>query len=189
MLEILRQHLVDRLGAGVPQLDRVLSLAQPVHTARNASLVEEGAVCQAVYFVVQGYVQVLSTAATGEETTRDFYFENNWVSQLQSFGRQTPSPETLRTPEPSQLLAFSYASFLELMQTVPAFANVYREILELSFNNSVYRLNTFVAMDGLARVKWLLQHQPRILTRVPSRLVASYLGITPETFTRLKAKL
>ena len=189
MLEALRQHLTARLGPEVPQLDQVLSHARPLQTVRNGTLLAQGDVCPAVYFVVQGYVQVLSTAPSGYETTRDFYFENNWVSQLQSFGTQTPSPETLRTPEPSQLLAFSYASFGELLQTVPAFGLVYRQILELSFNNSVYRLNTFVAMDALERLKWLLQHQPRILTRVPGRLVASYLGISPETFTRLKAKL
>jgi CRP-like cAMP-binding protein len=189
MHAILRDHLTARLGPSVPDMERVLSRAQPVETARNGTLVQQGDVCRAVYFIIEGYVQVLTTAATGEETTRDFYFEQSWVSQLQSFGTQTPSPETLRTPEPSQLLAFSYADFADLLSTVPPFAEVYRQILELSFNNSVYRINTFVSMNALARMKWLIQHQPRILTRVPSRLVASYLGITPETFTRLKAKL
>lgn len=189
MVNALKQHLIGQLGHNIDQLDTVIQHFTPITTKRNEFLVREGEICKHVYFIVKGCVQILVLDHEGHETTRDFYFENNWVSQLQSFGTQTPSTENLVTPEPSELLAISYSSFGLMMQSVPQFAQIYQQILELSFNNSVYRINTFVSMDALDRIKWLMQHQPNILSRLPSKLVASYLGISPETLTRLKAKL
>ncbi|MDX1906539.1 MAG: Crp/Fnr family transcriptional regulator [Bacteroidia bacterium] len=189
MIQVLRQHLTDRLGSQTEHLDTVLAYFEPMETRRNAFLLQTGDVCRHVYFVVRGCVQVFSVNAAGDEITRDIVFEGAWVSQLESFGQQLPATESLRTPEPSQLLAISYPHFGQMMQTVPQFAEIYRQILLLSFNNAVYRVNTLMGMDAADRVRWLLDHQPNILTRLSSRLVASYLGITPETLTRLKSKI
>jgi hypothetical protein len=75
------------------------------------------------------------------------------------------------------------------MSSVPQFDKVYKQILEASYANSVYRLNSFVALSALDRIKWLMQHRPELMTRLSSKLIASYLGISGETYSRLKAKL
>lgn len=189
MTDLLRSHIISATGSEPADLDKVISHFTPMQVKRNTTLLNEGEVCRHVYFVAKGCVQVFTIDDKGNETTRDFVFENNWVSQLDSFGNRKPSTENIRTVEPCRLLSISYENFGLLMNSVPQFAKVYQAILELSFNKSVYRINTFVAMDALARMKWLLQHQPQILTRISSKAAASYLGITPETFTRLKARL
>ena len=126
---------------------------------------------------------------TGEESTRDIVVENNWVTKLFSFGSQRPANENLRAVEPGHLLAIGFDSFQKMVQTVPTFEQIYRHIMEQSYVNSVFRLNTFVAMNALERIRWMGEYQPKLLSRLSSKLVASYLGISPETYSRLKAKL
>lgn len=189
MVEILKQHLIDRLGKQPDNLDLVLAKFKPIHTTRNEVILAQGNVCQYCYFVVSGCVQVFVYDTAGNESTRDVVFENNWVTELNSFGKQVPAIENLRTIEPTELLAISYEGFGEMMQTVPQFETVYRQIMEFSYANSVFRINSFVAMDATERLQWLAQHRPKMLARISNKIVASYLGISPETLSRVKAKL
>ena len=121
--------------------------------------------------------------------TRDFIVEEGWVMEINSFGKQVPALENLRAIEPTSILAVNYNNFQVLMTKVPQFEMIYRQIIELSYTNTVFRLNTFIAMDALERLQWMQEHQPRLLSRLSSRASASYLGISAETLTRLKTKL
>ena len=189
MVEVLKQHLIDRLGKQPDNLDVVLAHFKPVHAKRNELLLTQGNVCRYCYFVAKGCIQVFVYDTAGNESTRDVVFENNWVTELNSFVQQVPAIENLRAIEPTDLLAISYEGFGQMMQTVPQFETVYRQIMELSYANSVFRINSFVAMDATERLQWLAEHRPKILARISNKIVASYLGISPETLSRVKAKL
>lgn len=91
--------------------------------------------------------------------------------------------------EESELLAIDQASFRNMMMKIPQFDAIYKQILEASYANSVYRLNTFISMSALERIKWLMTYRPGLMSRLSSKLIASYLGISQETFSRLKAKI
>jgi hypothetical protein len=86
-------------------------------------------------------------------------------------------------------LAIDRNGFQEMMFTVPQFHIVYKQILEAAYANSVYRINSFVALSAIDRLKWLRQYRPTLLTRLSSKLIASYLGIHKDVLSRLKAKL
>lgn len=189
MLDLLKQHLIDRLGKDVPNVEEVLQHFKPVRVRRNTILLRHGEVCKYVWFVAKGCVQVFVYDAEANEMTRDIVLENNWVSELISFGNRQPATENIRTVEPCELLAIDREGFQKMMETVPQFEVVYRQILEASYANSVYRINTFVSMNALDRVKWLMEHKPKFLNRLSNKLVASYLGISQETLSRLKSKL
>ena len=204
MLPVLEQHIRNRIGLARPgssrmeqwgtkiddaQLAEVLSHFTLIRVKRNELLLREGDVCRFCYFVVKGCIQVFTHDSNSEESTRDIVVENNWVTELFSFGNQHPANENLRAVEPGYLLAIGFESFQQLVQTVPTFEQIYRQIIEQSYVSSVFRLNTFVAMDALERIRWMREYQPKLLTRLSSKLVASYLGISAETYSRLKAKL
>lgn len=188
MIEVLRQHLLKRLGADIENLDYVLSHFNELEVNRNDQLLKEGEICRYVYFVAIGCLQVYVNDE-GLENTRDIVVEDNWCSELMSFGQQLPAAENIRAIEPSCLLTIDRADFQKLMTAVPQFDKVYKQILELSYANSVYRINTFVSLSALERVKWLMQYRPALMTRLSSKLIASYLGINKDVFSRLKARL
>lgn len=189
MIDALRSDITRRLGKAPSDLEAVLPYFQEVKTKRSEHLLREGQTCHYVYFIVKGCLQVYVIDPNGNESTREFYFENQWTTDIFGFQNQLPSKENIKCVEPCRLLRIHYDGFQQLAASIPQFLQVYRQILEVSYNNTVYRVNTLTSLNALDRIKWLMEHQPRILTRLSSKLVASYLGITPETMTRLKAKL
>ena len=182
MIDILRQHIIDNLEV-------VLNCFKPLIVDRNKFLVKEGEVCKYVYFIAKGCLQVFVYDADMNETTRDIVTEGTWCSELMSFGSGNPAAENIRTVEPCELLTIDRQHFQTMMQTVPQFDKFYKQLLEVSYANSVYRINTFVALSALDRIKWLMEKRPTLMTRVSSKLIASYLGINKDVFSRLKAKL
>lgn len=189
MIEVLKQHIIKRIDSGASNLDLVLSKFKPIETKRNEQLLTQGEVCKYVYFVAKGCLQVYVYDSDMNETTRDLVIEDHWCSELISFGSGNPSSENIRTVEPSQLLAIDRKGFQEMMETVPQFDKVYKQILEASYANSVYRINTFVSLSALERIKWLMQNRPTLMSRLSSKLIASYLGINKDVFSRLKSKM
>lgn len=189
MIEVLRQHITARLGNDLDNLDKVLSTFKHITTKRNEQLLQQGDTCKYVYFIAKGCLQVYVYDKDSNETTRDIVIEDNWCSELLSFGSGNPATENIRTVEPCELFAIDRPSFQALMETVPQFDKVYKQILEASYANSVYRINTFVSLTALERIKWLKEYRPLLMTRLSSKLIASYLGINKDVFSRLKAKL
>ena len=189
MIEVLKQHLLQRLGNDSNNLELVLSTFKPIEAKRNEQLLKQGETCRYVYFIAKGCLQVYVYDSDMNETTRDIVTEDNWCSELISFGSGQPATENIRAVEPSQLLAIDRTGFYEMMNTVPQFDKVYKQILEASYANSVYRINTFVSLSALDRIKWLMEKRPSLMTRLPSKLIASYLGINKDVFSRLKSKL
>jgi len=188
-IEVLRNHILSRTGGQAEQLDIVLKHFTPMRLNRGDVLLRQGEVCTEVYFVAKGCLQVYATDAEGNETTRDIGLEEAWVSELISFGSGQPANEGIRAVEPGEVCAISKEGFGQMMAQVPPFERIYRQILEASYANSVYRINTFMAMTALERIQWLMQNRPTLMSRLPGRLVASYLGIAPEVLSRLRAKL
>lgn len=188
-LEVLRAHTIKRAGGEPEGLDIVLSHFKPMSLKRGDVLLRQGEVCTAAYFVAKGCLQVYATDADGNETTRDIGLEEAWISELISFGSGQPAVESIRAVEPTEVCAMSRDSFGQMMAQVPSFERIHGQIVEALYANSVYRIHTFMGMTALERIEWLMTNRPTLLTRLPSRLVASYLGIAPEVLSRLRAKL
>jgi CRP-like cAMP-binding protein len=189
MIENLRNHIIQRLGREPDNLDQVMPYFEEMITKRGDYLLSEGEVCRYVYFIVEGCLQVYVLDKNGNESTRELYVEDQWITDIFGFQNQTPSTEFIKCVEPCRLLRIHYASFQQLSAQVPQFAAIYKQILEVSYNNTVYRVNTLTSMDGLERLKWFHENKPRLMSRLSSKLIASYLGISPETMTRLKSKM
>lgn len=189
MIDKLKAHIISKFGHEPENLNYVLSRFEPIEVSRGNHLLSPGEVCRYVYFIVNGCLQVYVTDANGNESTREIYVEEQWVTDIFGFQNQLPSTEYIRAAETTQLLRIHFDQFQLLSEKIPPFASVYKQILELSYNNTIYRVNTLMSMDALERIKWLMEYRPKIMSRLSSKLIASYLGISPETMTRLKAKL
>lgn len=189
MINILRDHITNRLGNDIADLDKVLASFKYIEAKRNQQILQQGEICKYVYFIAKGCLQVYVYDSDYNETTRDIITEDNWCSELASFGSGNPATENIRTVEPCALFAIDRQSFQTMMETVPQFDKVYKQILEASYANAVYRINTFVALNALERIQWLMEYRPALMTRLSSKLIASYLGINKDVFSRLKAKL
>ena len=160
MIHLLRQHIVNRLGNDIDHLDTVLDCFASLSVKRNTFLVREGEVCKSVYFIAKGCLQVFVYDDDMNETTRDIVTEGTWCSELISFSGGKPATKNIKTVEPCELLAITKPDFQKMIESVPQFDKVYKQILEVSYANSVYRINTFVSLSALDRIKWLMEKRP-----------------------------
>jgi CRP-like cAMP-binding protein len=189
MTDKLEAYIIGQIGQRPEGIEHVLECFKTIKVKRNQVLVNLDQTCKYCYFIVEGSLQIVTYDRNGEECTQDFAIENQWLTAIRSFVNRQPSNEILCAIEPSVVLAIHRDDFQMMVDNVPPFANIYRALLEQSYANSIQRVTTLLAMDALERLKWLLQKEPTIFTRFSSRLIASYLGLSPETLSRLKAKL
>lgn len=189
MKDQLRHHIVQSLGYTPDGLDDVLEAFSLRVLARQEPLLEIGEVCQHVHYVVEGGLQVFTWNAEGQEATRDFVLSQQWCSCLASFRDQGPATEGIRAIEPSQVLSIARADFLKLVEQQPAFAERYQHILEEAYLRSTKRVTALLSLSARQRIEWLHSNQPELAHHFSSRLLASYLGMSKETYSRLRTKM
>ncbi|WP_306014673.1 MULTISPECIES: Crp/Fnr family transcriptional regulator [unclassified Allomuricauda] len=160
---------------------------------RNLKKYEEilkaGEVCRKVYFINHGCLRFFHLNEEGKELTRYFAFEGKFGTDLTSLITNEPSRENIQSIEKSEILYIDKDDFYELVKTEPSINLIYRDILEMAYVTSVKRIYNFQGEDTLKRLRWLMSYQPRILSRLSNKMIASYLGVTPYTLSRLKSKI
>ena len=189
MYQLLKSYFTSRGNISEETLDLICSQFLPVTARRNEILINFDQVCQGYYFVNDGCLRLFTYTIDGNETTRYFGFKGGFCTALPSFIQQTLTHEYLQAIAKSELLYISRVNFYHLVDTVPQFANIYREILELGFINAQKRIYGFQGFNALEKVRWIIKFQPEFLLYVSNKMAASYLGISPSTLSRIKSKI
>jgi CRP-like cAMP-binding protein len=189
MYELLKKYIDDRIKTDEETLQLVFSKFKPLKVKRNTFLLKEGDVCKYYYFVNKGCIRLMSITEVGQENTRYIAFEGNFGTALPSLIDQKPAFEFIQAIENSELLVINREDFYDLVDNTRTFSFIYRRILELSFTTAQQRIYGFQGSEAIDKLRWLLNYQPFILTRLSNKIVASYLGVTPETLSRLKTQL
>jgi len=189
MYSQLEKYFKTRTEIDDKTLSYICSYFQLKKTKRNEFLLKEGEICKYYYFVNKGCTRLFNINKEGEEGTRYFHFEDAFATALSSFINQRPAFEFMQTIEPSELLVINRADYFHLVETVPQFGLVYRQILESAYIKSQERIYCFQNLEAIEKVRWVLTNQAKLLTRLSNKMVASYLGLTPQTLSRLKSRL
>ncbi|MCJ8152742.1 Crp/Fnr family transcriptional regulator [Chryseobacterium sp. SSA4.19] len=189
MYRQLEKYFKTRTEIDDKTLSYISSYFKYKKTKRNEFLLKEGEICKHYYFVNKGCIRLFSVNNKEEEGTKYFYFEDTFGTALPSLINQKASFEFMQTIEPSELLVINRDDYFNLVETVPQFGFVYRQILELAFIKSQERIYCFQGLEAIEKVRWVLTNQARWLTRLSNKMIASYLGLTPQTLSRLKSKI
>ncbi|MCF2445055.1 Crp/Fnr family transcriptional regulator [Dyadobacter sp. CY345] len=185
----LASYILHRHKIGHEKLRDICSYFQPLKAHRKELLIDYDETCKVYYFINSGCLRLFTVSSAGVETSRYFAFDGMFVTALPSFIDQRPALEYLQAIEKSELLVISRKDFFQLVDTVPEFSQIYREILELGFVNAQKRIYGFQGFNALEKVKWVIESQPNFLLRVSNKMAASYLGISPSTLSRTKSRL
>lgn len=170
-------------------IEIVSSLFKLKKVKRHEILEKEGRICRHFYFVAKGCLRLYEIDKKGNEVTGFFALEDSILSALPSFITQKPSIDFLVAHEPSELLVIDREAFFKAINDFPEFATLYHNFMEFAFIHSQMRIYSFLGMEGIDKLRWVIEHEPKLLTRVSSKSVASYLGMTSSTLSKLKAKL
>jgi CRP-like cAMP-binding protein len=157
-------------------------------TKRNEILLEAGAICRHMFFVNKGCLRVYLVDEEGRESTRFLIPEGRFGTAFPSFILQEPSKAYIQSIEPSEILFLTYQDFRELPDILPAWEKLYRLNLEHDYIASIKRIESLITMSAKERYALLMQSSPELIQRLPSKIIADYLGISQETLSRLKSK-
>jgi CRP-like cAMP-binding protein len=189
MYSLLFQYCSERTNIDESSFYALSGYFVPQTYKKNEHLLKPGEICRFNYFVNSGCLRFYKTNTEGYEFTRYFAFERKFGTALTSFIEQKPSYEYIQCLEPSELLLISHKDFFHLVDTVPQVNYLYRNILEMAYVTMQRRIYGMQGETALERLKWLLNYQPDIFQRVSSKVIATYLGVTAYTLSRLKAEL
>lgn len=146
----------------------------------------EGEVCRTIGFITQGYIR-LYYLHEGEDITKDFNFESNFCGSNASFTTQTPARFNIVAMEDLTIQEISRHDLYLLYDKYKSFERLGRLIMEYMFDRKEQREAAFLQHDAERRYEDLLKLYPQITQRVPLKYIASYLGISAETLSRLRA--
>jgi len=151
-------------------------------------LLQEGEVCRNAYFISQGCLRYYFNVE-GEDKTGQFFFEGAWYADFESYITGRPSSENIQALEASELLLLSRKSLLQLFDKVPKFERFGRLIAENAFLGVKARNNSFLNQTPEERYQALLKERPKVISRIPQHYIASYLGIKPESLSRIRKRM
>ena len=188
MYEQLSAYIRERVTVSEEELQLILSHYKPLKLKKNEVLLSEGDPARRMFFVTKGCLRVYFTKEDGVEVTRRIVFENAFSTTLVGFITRQPSLEFTQAIEPTTLLYIGREDFYSLLDIIPTWEKFYRQYLEYAYVNNTNRLMSFITLDAAQKYRQLLEENPEIVRRLPNRIVASYLNISPETLSRLKSK-
>jgi len=186
MLQVLKNSLADSISLSDEQWDFVFSHFKSKTTKRNEILLEKGKISQYIYFVVKGCLRIFLIGDDGQESTRILIFEGMFGTAFPSFVLRQPSAAAVQSIEASEILIISYHDFHKLLDTIPGWERMYRIVLEKGYIDSIQRIESLISMDARERYNILMEKNPKLIQRLPNKIVADYLGISQETLSRLK---
>ncbi|GAA3988312.1 Crp/Fnr family transcriptional regulator [Mucilaginibacter dorajii] len=188
MYEIITQSLRKLVDFTDEELFMFMQRLKPVILKKYAFYLKEGQVCKGMVIVQKGCLRYFSRGEKGDHTI-GFAFEGEWIGDYESFLLQAPSPDFIEAIEDTELFTLSYADMQALYSHSQRFERFGRLIAERLFIDTARNNRNLKMQSAEDRYLELLNTQPRIFERLPQHLIASYLGIQPQSLSRIRAKL
>ena len=151
--------------------------------------VKEGQVSRNLYFVDSGATHTFIIDKKGEAHTVQFGFEGYWVGDMYSFFSGNPAIFNVETLEPTTLFAMKHVEFEKACEQIPKFEMFFRILVQNGYLSSLQRIAKSFSEDAEQRYLMLIKNHPDLPQRVPQYLVASYLGIKPQSLSRIRQNL
>ncbi len=177
-------HFISQLNTDTQQ--DIMALPKQMVYEKGDFLLKEGTICKKSFVLESGIIRKFYLNE-GKEITTEFYFKDDIALSFKSYISQEPSNEYLQVLEKTVVMVTDYDDVLKLQKTHPELIE-----LELLFMQQYViwldeRLFHFHTLDAKQKYQLLLNKTPHIIQNIPLNYIASYLGVSPETISRIRA--
>jgi CRP-like cAMP-binding protein len=188
-MEALINYLLQFGQLNQHQIDLVKSKAKEVCIKKEDYFSEAGKTANQVAFIIEGILRVCYYNNKGEEITRYFIDENNFAVDITSFLYKIPSSEYIQAVTNCKLIIFSDYTLKELSSAINEWDDIINKITAKSLIEKVNRISPMLAEDAKSRYLNFLEKFPQLANRIPLSFLASYLGITQSSLSRIRRKV
>lgn len=185
----LRSYLSAQYPFTADELGRIEAVFVPKMYRKGAYLIQEGQTDRHVWFIDSGVLRIYEAVSDGTEQTFYFVSAGGMMADPESFSEQKPSTVNIQALTDCHTRAVSYDNFQRLLTALPAWGPTVQRIVERALLEKVQKRSRLVYEDAKTRYLRLLMEQPDVVQQVPLGMIASYLGITLPSLSRLRKQL
>jgi len=167
---------------------KMASLFQCTELKKGELFLKEGEVCKNIGYVYKGMIRVFYYK-NNKELTENFAYEQKFFLSIESCFKKTPSHLIIEALEPTVVYSLSYDEFIGLTREDEEIADLYRFLMENSLIISQKKIDSLRFETANERYSRLMKDDPEIIKRAPLSYIASYLLMTPETLSRVRANI
>ena len=178
-------HLIDTLKKDKTKWAKFKQNFVEREISSKTVLLSEGEISNQLYFIKKGCLRIWFNK-DGKDITFQFFFEGGAVASIDSFLSNQPSMFTIESIEPSTILSINKDNFEQLLQVFPELKDGLQEIMHQRFRNYAQLFLSRIKDTPQERYQELILNHPEIIKRVPQHYIASYLGITPISLSRIR---
>lgn len=189
MIDTLFKHIGKKVQLSEEDKLKIQTFFKEKKLRKRQLLLEQGEVCRHLSFISSGLMRTYNVDEKGNEHMSIFGWEGWWLSDFNSFLTGETSVFSIDAIEPSELLMISRADYEDLTLAVPLMDRYFRILYQNSLVTKEKRLLSSIKHTAEEKYLQLADTNPEMLKRVPQNLIASYLGIAPETLSRIRKKL
>jgi CRP/FNR family transcriptional regulator, anaerobic regulatory protein len=155
----------------------------------GAPLFQSGHICKEMFFICKGVLKIIVQNEKGNEVTHFFLKENQFCTILNSFNNQIQAEENIQAACDAEVLVISKSKLLLLYEKLPYLKSLFDQITQQALLDKIQIRNSYLGQDSSTRYRLFLTQQPDIALRVPLSDIASYLGITPQSLSRIRKNI
>jgi CRP-like cAMP-binding protein len=188
MYESLIQYIQKYTKTQLSQeaIETIKNAFVPKKLRKKQYFLQEGEVCKYFAFIVKGAMGQYSIDDKGIEHTVHLSIENWWVGDRESYIMLTPSVYNIDAWEETELLIITRADQLNILEKIPSIASMIRNMDDRNAIANQRRLNSAISNTADKRYEDFVSSHPEFIQRFPQHLIASFLGITKETLSRIR---
>lgn len=189
MFSLLKQKIEEHIQLTPEEFNWVTAQFQPKKLRKKQYLLQEGDVCRYAVFVEKGLLRSYTIDKKGNEHILQFALEGWWLSDLYSFFTLEPSIYTMDALEDCELLMLSRPNWDTLLEKMPKMERFFRILIQNNLIATQRRLMKTFSETAETKYQNLVETFPECFNRVPQHMIASYLGITRETLSRIRSNI
>jgi CRP-like cAMP-binding protein len=152
-------------------------------------LLKEGKIAKELFFICKGVLKIVTENEKGNRVTHFFLKENQFCTILNSFNNEVPSKESIEAACDTELIVFSKEKLLHLYNTISYLKDLIGNIIQQGLLDKIAIRNAYKGEDATTRYQKFLERQPDIALRVSLSDIASYLGITQQSLSRIRKNI
>lgn len=171
------------------QIDLISNKAIELNLDKEAYFSTAGKIAQQFGFLLDGIIRVCYYNNKGEEITKYFIEENNIVVDLNSFDNNIPSSSYVQAITGCRLIVFSKQDWQELLNTIVGWDSIVHKITSKALLQKVERISPLVSEDAKTRYLKFMEIYSTVANRIPLSYIASYLGVTQSSLSRIRKNI
>ncbi len=171
------------------EIEQITKLFKQIKFRKNEFLAQEGKKCDLIYFIESGSCYSYLSDQKGDKNVVQFALEGYWISDLYSFFSGNKALYSIEALEDISALSLTKENFDEVCSSSPLFDRFFRLLIQNAYVSLQYRLVKTTSEEAEARYKEFSKLHPKFAQRIPQFLIASYLGIRPQSLSRIRKEL